>query len=110
MVTKIELLKLPEWALGSAPLDLGDWVAQIEHIMGDLTSSSSIWWSTLLGEAKAWYEEHQTLGPLEKLSHKPVASTSLAKQKWTRLDRRVTSSEPTWDTVKTDGAVSTRWT
>lgn len=44
----IELPKLPEWTLESAPLDLGDWVAQIEHIMGDLTSSSSIWWSTSL--------------------------------------------------------------
>ena len=75
----------------STPGPIGDWVAQIEHIMGDLTSSSSIWWSTLLGEAKAWYEEHQTLGPLEKLSYKPVASSSLAKTKWTRLDRRVTS-------------------
>eukprot|EP00434_Breviolum_minutum_P003898 symbB.v1.2.003425.t1/scaffold183.1/size281544/9 len=87
----IELPKLPEWTLESAPLDLGDWVAQIEHIMGDLTSSSSIWWSTLLSEAKTWYEEHQTLGPLEKLSHKPVASLNLSKTKWTRLDRRVTS-------------------
>lgn len=31
--SKIELLKLPEWALGSAPLDLGDWVAQIEQMV-----------------------------------------------------------------------------
>ena len=87
----IELPKLPEWALESAPLDLGDWLAQAEPVMGDLSSTSSTWWSTLLGEAKTWYEHHQALGPLEKIAHKPVPSGDLSKQKWTRLERRVTS-------------------
>ena len=88
---QIDLPKLPEWNVESAPLDLGDWMTQVEPIMGDLTATSHEWWSKILQESRRWYLEHQRLGPLEKVEHKPVASEELSAPRWSRLERRATS-------------------
>ena len=46
---------LAEWTLALGPIDLFDWLALIEPMMGDLTSTSSTWWETLMKEAMEWY-------------------------------------------------------
>ena len=59
--------------------------------MGDLTTSSHEWWSKLVEEAKGWYLNHQKLGPLERLDHRPLPSMELSAPRWGRLERRATS-------------------
>ena len=39
---QIDLPRLPGWNVEPAPLDLGDWMIQVEPIMGDLTTSSHV--------------------------------------------------------------------
>ena len=48
------LVELPEVST-TAPIDLQDWLTAVEPAMGDLSDSSSSWWTTLLEEAQSWY-------------------------------------------------------
>ena len=82
---------LPEWNSQSAPLDLGDWLTLIDSHMGDLSATSHEWWMRVTTEAKKWYAHHQTLGPLEKVTHKPEPSPELKNPRWIRLERRASS-------------------
>ena len=59
--------------------------------MGNLSATSHEWWTRLVAEAKAWYGEHQALGPLEKVAHRPEPSAELQQPKWKRLERRASS-------------------
>ena len=88
---QIDLPKLQDWCVESAPLDLGDWLTQVEPIMGDLTATSNDWWSTILEEARGWYQDHQGLGPMDRLTHDVTPSEKLKSPRWGRLERRVTS-------------------
>ena len=87
----IEMPQLPEWSIESGPLDMGDWLTQVQPIMGDLTTSSNVWWDLILQESKKWYLAHQALGPMERLTHLPSSSVELKDVKWGRLERRATS-------------------
>ncbi len=87
----VTLPTLPEWNVQSAPLDLGDWFTLIESHMGDLSATSFEWWARVTTEAKEWYVKHQTLGPLEKVTHKPEPSMELKNPRWTRLERRASA-------------------
>ncbi len=87
----IEMPQLPEWSIESGPLDMGDWLTQVQPIMGDLTTSSNVWWDLILQESKKWYLAHQALGPMERLTHLPSSSAELKDVKWGRLERRATS-------------------
>ena len=87
----IEMPKLPEWSVESGPLDMGDWLTQVQPIMGDLTSTSHLWWNLILEESKKWYLAHQALGPMDTLTHQPSPSAELKDVKWSRLERRATS-------------------
>ncbi len=86
-----EIPKLAEWSVESAPLDLGDWLIMLDPVMGDLSSTSHVWWQMTMEEARNWYERHQTLSPLDRVSHKPKPSENLAEAKWMRLERRASS-------------------
>ena len=86
-----EIPKLPEWSVDSAPLDLGDWLLMLDPVMGDLSPTSHLWWQMLMEEARKWYERHQTLSPLDRVSHRPSPSDELAGMKWMRLERRASS-------------------
>lgn len=88
---QIDLPKLQDWCVESAPLDLGDWLTQVEPIMGDLTATSNDWWSTILEEARDWYQDHQGLGPMDRLTHDVIPSEKLKSPRRGRLERRVTS-------------------
>ena len=84
----IELPKLVEWSQETGPIDLGDWVATIEPFIEDLSDGAAEWWSLLWKEANEWYDRHQAMTPLERLSHEVVATEELAQAKWARLERR----------------------
>ena len=86
-----EIPKLAEWSVDSAPLDLGDWLIMLDPVMGDLSSTSHLWWQKVMEEARDWYEEHQKLSPLDRVSHRPLPSPELAEGRWMRLERRATS-------------------
>ena len=68
----LEVARLQEWSAESAPPDLGDWFITLDPVMGDLIPTSHAWCDLVMGEAKEWYKYHQTLSPLERVSHKPV--------------------------------------
>ena len=82
------LPELGEWDPSTGPIDLGDWLALIEPIMSDLSKTSAIWWTRLNQEASEWYERHQQLPPLSRLSHDPVPSNTLKDPKRSRLEKR----------------------
>ena len=82
------LPELCEWDPSTGPIDLGDWLSLIEPIMSDLSKSSATWWSKLMLEASSWYEDHQQLPPLSRLSHDPIPSSSLRDPRWSRLEKR----------------------
>ena len=58
------LVELPEVST-TAPIDLQDWLTAVEPAMGDLSDSSSSWWTTLLEEAQSWYLKYQQMPPLQ---------------------------------------------
>ena len=87
----IDMPQLPEWSVESGPLDMGDWLTQVQPIMGDLTSTSHQWWNLILEESKKWYMVHQSLGPMDRLTHEPSPSPELKDVRWGRLERRATS-------------------
>ena len=82
---------LPEWSPATGPIDMNDWMALIDPIMSDLTDTSGEWWSLLVQEATQWYHEHLQLQPLERMAHQAVPSSSLAKDRWKRLEKRAST-------------------
>lgn len=82
------LPELCEWDPSTGPIDLGDWLSLIEPIMSDMSKTSVDWWSRLMQEASQWYEDHQQLPPLNRLSHGPTPSPALCDPKWSRLEKR----------------------
>ena len=59
--------------------------------MGDLSATSEAWWDQTLELAKAWYQQHMQLTPIQRLTHHPVATEELKAKKWGRLERRASS-------------------
>ena len=86
-----ELPQLAPWSAASGPVDLSDWLAIIEPIMSDPSATSGLWWTTLVQEASSWYSEHLKLQPLDRVTHDPVPSTTLAQARWGRLERRASA-------------------
>ena len=82
---------LQEWSATSGPIDLNDWLILIEPEMSNLSRTSGDWWHKLLSEARAWYEAHMKLAPLQRINHSPTASDELAAKKWQRLERRAST-------------------
>ena len=86
-----ELPKLPTWSPTTGPIDLNDWLALLEPIMGDLTESSHEWWTKLVKETKDWYLAHMEMAPLDRLQHVPRPSADLEQKRWMRLEKRVST-------------------
>ena len=84
------LVELPEVST-TAPIDLQDWLTAVEPAMGDLSDSSSSWWTTLLEEAQSWYLKYQQMPPLQRSSFVPEPSDILKQQKWSRVEKRAVS-------------------
>ena len=86
-----DLPSLAEWEPTDAPLKMGDWLALLEPIMADLSTTSDMWWRTMVEEMTNWYQTHIKMPPLARASHEPVTPDVLMKKQWQRLERRVAS-------------------
>ena len=89
--SNIELHKLPEWSMDSAPVDFADWLLLVHSQLSDLSESSGEWWEKTLEEAKKWYREHLQLRPLDKLKHQVRLTEELKQQKWIRVSKRASN-------------------
>ena len=87
----VEIHKLPEWNIDSAPVDFQDWMMVIHPQMCDMSESSAEWWTQMTAAARDWYQRHQSMKPLEKLQHEVKMPQELLKRKWDRLEKRVSN-------------------
>ena len=72
----------------SSPVDIQDWLEEVGGIMGDLSDSSSSWWSRAKRLAEERYQEWVTSGPMEKLTLEPPRSMDLEEGKYARVNVR----------------------
>ena len=86
-----DLPKLAEWSPDTAPIDFGDWVICLHPHMADLSSTSEMWWDLTLSTARAWYDNHMKLSPIQRLTNAPQTTPELQQKKWSRLERRASS-------------------
>ena len=86
-----EIPKLQEWCSDTAPIDFNDWLLCLGPPMSDLSQSSEQWWEETLKAARRWYEKHMALTPIERLTHKAVATPGMTKAKWSRVEHRAAS-------------------
>ena len=87
----VEIHKLPEWNIDSAPVDFQDWMMVIHPQLCDMSESSAEWWTQMTAAARDWYQCHQSMKPLEKLQHEVKMPQELLKKKWARLEKRVSN-------------------
>ena len=72
----------------TSPVDIQDWLEEVGGIMGDLSDSSSSWWSRVRSLAEERYQEWVTSGPMEKLTLEPPRSIDLEEGKYGRVNVR----------------------
>ena len=84
-----ELPTLQPWTSTHGPLQLGDWLSLIEPVVSDLSTTSEQWWVLMMSEVEMWYQDHMSLGPLERIEHSAETPKCLQLKKWQRLERRV---------------------
>ncbi|CAE7246860.1 TY2B-DR3 [Symbiodinium sp. CCMP2456] len=87
-----ELPRLPELSTNSA-IDVGDWLHGLQNHMGDLSNSSSQWWSEVLTCLSKYYEAYLAASHVGKLSLKAedYETTLLRDDRWLRVDKRASS-------------------
>ena len=64
----------------TSQLQLGGWL---------LLVASDAWWEKMMAEVEKWYQDHQSMPPLERVRHEPVAPACLNVPKWAKLERRM---------------------
>ena len=89
--TGIDLPKLQEWTPQDAPLRMGDWLALLEPVVADMSTSSEEWWRTMMEEVDRWYSAHMLLSPLARVAHRVDQPAALQERKWQRLEKRMSS-------------------
>ncbi|CAE7202161.1 GIP [Symbiodinium sp. CCMP2592] len=92
-VIKPGVLALPELPSHSPEscLAFADWLHVTKPALADVSDTSERLWELTLEEANAWYCSYLKMGPLERLTAKPVPSSELSQPKWTRVSRRIES-------------------
>jgi hypothetical protein len=91
IVRGIETIRAPLWEAQLGPLILGDWLLLAEPIIADLSLTAAEWWKDVVSPAKAWYQHHVSLSPLDRIKHPAEAPPALCQEKWKRMERRVAS-------------------
>eukprot|EP00439_Symbiodinium_sp_Y106_P027311 s9529_g3.t1 len=86
------LPRLPDLSANSA-IDFGDWLHGLQNHMGDLSNSSSQWWTEVLGCLSRFYEAYLAASHLRKLALRAVdyETSELRDDKWSRVDKRAAS-------------------
>lgn len=86
----IVLPKLVEPSVRNAPLEAGDWIAQLTPLIGDVSSQAASWWSFAMDQVTSRYQRWLEAGPLEKLNVGCPDPIQMAKGH-TRLAQRITT-------------------
>ena len=92
-VIKPGVLALPELPGHSQEscLAFADWLHVTKPALADVSDTSERLWELTIEEASSWYASYLRMGPLERLTAKPVSSAELSQPKWARVSRRIES-------------------
>ena len=82
----LRVLELPRLSESTTALSLGDWLAVIDPIMSDLSSTSGVWWQLIVGAAQDGYRQWILSGPLDRLRLRPPVPAEASK--WPRTEQR----------------------
>ena len=82
----LRTVELPRLSADATALQFGDWLSIIDSIMGDLSYSSSEWWTYVREAVDRCYAEWLRVGPLERLRLKPEVDARV--KLWPRTERR----------------------
>ena len=82
----LRALELPRLGENTTALSLGDWLAVVEPLMSDLSSTSSTWWRMILEAAYSGYHQWILAGPLDRLRLRPQMPTQALL--WPRTEQR----------------------
>ena len=72
-----------------ACLEFSDWLHNSRPALADVSDSSEELWEHVIAEAGKWYSDYLRKPPLERLTMKPVPSSTILQPKWTRVSRRI---------------------
>ena len=87
----VDLPVLPEYQEEQGASDLQDWLFVSGQMIGALASDAATWWSGTLKAAEAAYKEYMSKSPIERLSVKAVLPDELMDQRYSKLERRVST-------------------
>ena len=82
-VIKPGVLALPELPGHSQEscLAFADWLHVTKPALADVSDTSERLWELTIEEASSWYASYLRMGPLERLTAKPVSSAELSQPK-----------------------------
>ena len=86
----IVLPKLVEPSVRNAPLEAGDWIAQLTPLIGDVSSQAASWWHYVMEQVTNRYQQWLEAGPLQKLNIECPDPEKVSKGH-TRLAQRITT-------------------
>ena len=87
----MELPALQQCNPAQGPLQLGDWLLMIEPVAADMSTTSQEWWSEMTKAVEAWYQQHMSMNPLDRISHEVKPPPQLVQDRWQRLERRMST-------------------
>ena len=79
-------LELPKLAVDATAIGFGDWLAIIEPLMSDISSSSAAWWRMTLAAAVKTYDVWVSASPLQRLRLRAEWCEGVLK--WPRTEQR----------------------
>ena len=88
------LPKLPQMGQRHSSVDASDWLTEVRPLVGDLSTTSSLWWDLTLKHGMKSYNQWISATPLERLRQKPpepVVDVNLNTLYTQRLEQRVTT-------------------
>ena len=86
----IQLPSLPSPEGREASLEAGDWIIQLEPLVGDLSKNATGWWRRIMAATTEKYSQWLYADPLNRLKITAPATSTLSAG-YERLDQRVTS-------------------
>ena len=81
-------VELPVLKADGDPLALGDWLAEVEPYMRDLTGVASEWWTVVVGEANKLYAKWRQSSPMDRIEIQAVLPDVLKQQRFVRTEQR----------------------
>ena len=83
-----DLPKLVELSPDTAPIDFGVGVTCLHLHMSDLSSTSEMWWDLTLSTARAWYDSHMKLSPIQEVDKCSAAHTRASAEEVVQIGEK----------------------